>query len=781
MYKCYLDISFLSLEQEARQIFPSFLCCCFFFSERKVRKIVFSNRKMCAPSQGAMLPYGLKVPSPYLPFGPSGGLNHIHLSALDFQRSQLNDYNVRVQFGLRNYQNSMSLSPFHAYITDPYTQAYFYKHDPRARFVQEEPKPSHSYIGLIGMAILNSKEKKLVLSDIYQWILDNYPYFRTRGPGWRNSIRHNLSLNDCFIKAGRSANGKGHYWAVHPANVEDFERGDFRRRRAQRKVRRHMGLSVPDDDDSPTPSPTQPWPHHDMALDSDRSHMEPLSASGNHAVRPVSRESEPVQLVLSPATPTYGLPPGQPRKHSRKRLFDMASLLAPDDDDEEEKNTDQDLKNERPHIQHISGFMIHATQEQKSHEMKSNLSNANRPDNIEKCSASELDVTGNRVSNGCTNENSLRREDDQESEDVQVMSEEDSLPQEEAENLYTNIAHPFNEKYEKEKTQNTYRESKLLTEVYNYEPTVTPSSPNKRESKTENALDLSSSIHPSGEPYILKEGNRKFEYTSFSPCKTLKNGAVHMPQDTGKIDESRVKEVTNLDNFSAYNDSKTCGDGYATNKSNTSSCSLEQSKQNDAEAAMTKFSYCTGFEAREKKLPSFLSNGLEQKFLHYRPGQHDPRQLQIPGSGDSTIRQNPEKGLVESDSGREVENGGAASDQSLGFVSETARGTSDQMRWTEISKTALSRDRMSAFSTLGLRSHSIYSPFHIRGFPMGPQRVFPTATPMRAGITNPVLSLSAPLPLSGSVAVIKALDNGAVKCGHVSNNNNTNNIINNHD
>lgn len=124
--------------------------------------------------------------------------------------------------------------------------------------LQEDPKPQHSYIGLIAMAILSSAEKKMVLSDIYQYILDNYPYFRNRGPGWRNSIRHNLSLNDCFVKAGRSANGKGHYWAVHPANIEDFTRGDFRRRRAQRKVRKHMGLSVPDEDDSPCTSPVPP-------------------------------------------------------------------------------------------------------------------------------------------------------------------------------------------------------------------------------------------------------------------------------------------------------------------------------------------------------------------------------------------------------------------------------------------------------------------------------------------------------------------------------------------
>ena len=102
--------------------------------------------------------------------------------------------------------------------------------------VCDEPKPSHSYIGLIAMAILSAPERKMVLSEIYQWILTHYHYFRCRGPGWRNSIRHNLSLNDCFVKAGRSANGKGHYWAIHPANVDDFQRGDFRRRRAQRKV-----------------------------------------------------------------------------------------------------------------------------------------------------------------------------------------------------------------------------------------------------------------------------------------------------------------------------------------------------------------------------------------------------------------------------------------------------------------------------------------------------------------------------------------------------------------
>lgn len=105
-------------------------------------------------------------------------------------------------------------------------------------FYVDEEKPNHSYIGLIGQAIMSSSDKKMVLSDIYKWVLTHYPYFRNKGPGWKNSVRHNLSLNDCFVKAGRSPNGKGNYWAINPENYDDFRKGDFRRRRAQRRNRK---------------------------------------------------------------------------------------------------------------------------------------------------------------------------------------------------------------------------------------------------------------------------------------------------------------------------------------------------------------------------------------------------------------------------------------------------------------------------------------------------------------------------------------------------------------
>ena len=108
---------------------------------------------------------------------------------------------------------------------------------PGSSLARSYEKPRQSYIGLIAEAIRCSPEKKLVLSDIYSYILTHYPYFRTKGSGWRNSIRHNLSLNDCFLKGGRSPNGKGHFWTICPMYYEDFLHGDYSRRRAGKVIK----------------------------------------------------------------------------------------------------------------------------------------------------------------------------------------------------------------------------------------------------------------------------------------------------------------------------------------------------------------------------------------------------------------------------------------------------------------------------------------------------------------------------------------------------------------
>ena len=113
------------------------------------------------------------------------------------------------------------------------------KRERKLTSAEDDEKPSYSYIALISMAILQHPERKMMLGEIYNYITDKYPYYRNMADrAWRNSIRHNLSLNECFIKCGRADNGKGNYWSIHQACSEDFKKGDFRRRQARRRARR---------------------------------------------------------------------------------------------------------------------------------------------------------------------------------------------------------------------------------------------------------------------------------------------------------------------------------------------------------------------------------------------------------------------------------------------------------------------------------------------------------------------------------------------------------------
>ena len=172
-------------------------------------------------------------------------------------------------------------------------------------------KPPYSYVALTTMAITSTPYRKMNLADILRFIQEKFPYYRTCPLKWKNAIRHNLTINDCFVKLPLENQQKqrSHFWTVDPTSEMTFDEGSYRRRKRRfTRNQEDLGEVLPLLVERTTSTPSY---HHTPPLpppSSSTSHFfQPISCYPivpvitNYSANPPPRHSFLVQAILASA------------------------------------------------------------------------------------------------------------------------------------------------------------------------------------------------------------------------------------------------------------------------------------------------------------------------------------------------------------------------------------------------------------------------------------------------------------------------------------------------
>ena len=190
--------------------------------------------------------------------------------------------------------------------------------------------------------------------------MERFPYYRNNTQRWQNSLRHNLSFNDCFIKIPRRPDrpGKGAYWTLHPKALAMFENGSLLRRRKRFKLDTEekdnletelaalsnlnrvlaSNFGPPESPSYPPPPPMHLLPPPHLLPPTPYPPLpqyHPPPSLWNPPPRPFPPPCTQISPI-SPPNPTSELPGETERP--KKRSFTIASLIQePQDEDDQEE------------------------------------------------------------------------------------------------------------------------------------------------------------------------------------------------------------------------------------------------------------------------------------------------------------------------------------------------------------------------------------------------------------------------------------------------------------